>query len=73
MESQSLFNIAVSIAGLFGGWILNSIYQSIRQLDKDVRRMPELYVAKNDYNRDIDEVKSMLNKIFDRLDKKADK
>lgn len=73
MESQVLFNIAVSIAGLFGGWILNNIYSSIRQLDKDVRRMPELYVAKNDYNRDIDEVKSMLNKIFDRLDKKADK
>lgn len=73
MESQSLFNVAVSIACLFGGWILNSIYNSIRQLDKDVRRLPELYVAKNDYNRDIDEVKAMLNKIFDKLDSKVDK
>jgi len=73
MDNQTLFNIAVAVSGAFGGWILNNIYSSIRQLDHDVRRLPELYVAKHDYNRDIDEVKAMLNKIFDRLDKKADK
>jgi len=73
LDSQTLFNVAVSVAGFLGGWILNNIYQSIRLLDKDVRQMPHFYVSKDDYRLDISEVKSMLSKIFERLDSKADK
>ena len=73
MDSQTLFNVAVSIAGFLGGWILNNIYQSIRVLDKDVRQMPHYYVSKDDYRADISEVKSMLGRIFERLDSKVDK
>jgi hypothetical protein len=32
-----------------------------------------MYVQKDDYRRDIDEVKGMLKQIFDKLDNKADK
>lgn len=73
MDTQTLFNVAVTLAGFLGGWILNSIYQSIRVLDKDVRNMPHHYVAKDDYRADIGEVKTMLSRIFDKLDEKADK
>lgn len=73
MDSQTLFNVAVSIAGFLGGWILNNIYQSIRVLDKDVRQMPHHYVNKDDYRTDIAEIKGMLGRIFERLDNKADK
>ena len=73
MEMQVLFNIIVGIAGLFGGWILNNISQTLRMLDNDVRSMPHTYVTQNAYQRDIDEVKSMLRLIFDRLESKADK
>ena len=73
MDTQTLFNVAVTLAGFLGGWILNSIYQSIRVLDKDVRNMPHHYVTKNDYRNDIGEVKAMLGRIFDKLDEKADK
>lgn len=73
MDTQSLFNVAVSIAGFLGGWVLNNIYQSIRMLDKDVRQMPHHYVSKDDYRTDIGEVKTMLARIFDKLDEKADK
>jgi hypothetical protein len=73
MDTQSLFNVAVSIAGFLGGWVLNNIYQSIRVLDKDVRQMPHYYVSKDDYRTDIGEVKTMLARIFDKLDEKADK
>jgi hypothetical protein len=73
MDTQALFNIAVSLAGVLGGWILNNIWQSIRLLDKDVRQMPHVYVAKEDYKADISEIKSMLAKIFDKLEAKADK
>jgi len=79
-EGQVLFNIIIGIAGVFGGWILNNISRSIEKLDHDVRDMPLTYVTQDSYNRDqnryqrdIDEIKSMLRLIFDRLENKADK
>lgn len=73
MDSQVLFNIAVAIAGFFGGWILNNIHRSIERLDTDVRAMPHTYVTREDYRDDMREVKDMLSKIFDRLDHKQDR
>jgi len=73
METQVLFNIAVSTAGFFGGWTLNNIYRSIEKLDKDVRAMPHTYVSKGDYKDDVSEIKGMLTKIFDKLEHKVDK
>ena len=72
-DGQILFNIAVGVAGMFGGWILNNISRSIERLDKDVRAMPLTYVTRVDYRADIDEIKSMLMRINDKLDDKADK
>jgi hypothetical protein len=73
MDYQVLFNIAVAIAGFFGGWTLNRIYIAIDRLDGDVRAMPHNYVSKDDYKADIRDIRDMLGKIFDKLDNKADK
>jgi predicted RNA-binding protein with EMAP domain len=73
MDYQILFNIAVAIAGFFGGWTLNRIYQAIDRLDNDVRNLPLNYVTRDDYRSDMSEIKHMLSKIFDRLENKADK
>ena len=73
MDSQTLFNIAVGLAGAFGGWILNNISRAIERLDHDVRQLPLTYVTRADYRLDIDEIKSMLIRIHDKLDQKVDK
>jgi len=73
METQFIFNIAVSVAGFFGGWILSNIYRAIERLDSDVRSMPTRYVRRDDYRDDMNEVKSLLSKISDKLDHKVDK
>jgi hypothetical protein len=73
MDYQILFNIAVAIAGFFGGWTLNRIYIAIDRLDGDVRSMPHDYVSRDDYKADIREMRDLLGKIFDKLDNKADK
>ena len=73
MDTQVLFNIAVAIAGFFGGWILNNIHRSIDRLDTDVRALPHTYVSREDYKDDMREVKEMLSKIFEKLDNKQDK
>jgi hypothetical protein len=73
MESQQLFNIALGLAAFLGGWVLNNITKAIERLDNDVRALPATYVSKDDYRRDIDDIKEMLSKIFDKLDAKVDK
>lgn len=67
MDYQVLFNIAVAMAGFFGGWTLNRIYQAIDRLDSDVRNMPLNYVTRDDYRADMRDIKDMLGKIFDKL------
>jgi len=73
MDGQMLFNALVALAGFMGGWILNNISRSINVLDRDVRNLPLTYVTRADYRADIEEIKSMLNRINDKLDDKADK
>jgi len=72
-EIQMGFNILVGLVAFFGGWILNNISKTLDRLDQDVRNMPKTYVIKEDYHRDIDELKSICHQIFDRLESKADK
>ena len=73
MDSQMLFNIAIGLASFFGGWVLNNITKAVDRLDDDVRNMPMTYLSKDEYHRDIAEIKNMLGKIFDKLDAKVDK
>ena len=73
VDYQTLFNLAITVAAFFGGWTLNRIYTAIDRLDKDVRDMPHVYVAKDDYREDLREIKELLGAIFKRLEHKADK
>lgn len=73
MDAQTLINIGLGLIGFFGGWVINSITRAVERLDSDVRNMQREYVTKNDYHRDIDEIKAICKQIFDKLDAKADK
>jgi hypothetical protein len=73
MDYQVMFNLAVTAASFFGGWILSRIYTAIDRLDDDVREIPKAYVSKDDYREDLREIKDLLGAIFKRLDNKADK
>jgi hypothetical protein len=75
--SQDLVNIVVGVAGTAMGWMLKVVWDSIRLLQDDVkeleRAMHTKYVSKDDYRADIQDIKSMVKAIFDRLERKADK
>lgn len=73
MEPQFLINIGFTAAGFFGGWILNNITKSVIRLEDKMADLPLMYVQKDDYRRDIDEVKMMLRQISEKIDNKADK
>ena len=72
-DMQVLFNIILGVAAFLGGWTVNNLTRSIERLDKDIRNMPLTYVTQTTYQRDIDDIKYMLGKIFDKLDEKMDK
>ena len=73
MEYQMMFNLAIVAVSFFGGWMVNRVFTLIERLDKDMKVIPEKYIAKDDYREDIREIKDLLGAIFKRLEGKADK
>ena len=73
MDTQTLINVAFSIIGFFGGWILNNLSSSIIKIEDKMANMPEKYVNKTDYQRDVDKILLKLDQIFEKLDTKADR
>jgi hypothetical protein len=75
--SQDLVNIVVAVAGTAMGWMLKVVWDSIRLLQNDLKALERAvhtkYVSKDDYRADIQDIKSMVKAIFDRLERKADK
>ena len=53
--------------------MVNRVFTLIDRLDKDMKVIPEKYIAKDDYREDIREIKDLLGAIFKRLEGKADK
>jgi hypothetical protein len=77
MDAQTLINAAIGCACAAAGWWMRVLWESQQKLQADLlkleKELPRLYVFKDDYQQDITEIKAMLNKIFDKLDSKADK
>jgi len=45
----------------------------VDKLEDKINDVPLYYVSKDDYHNDVADIKLMLNKIWDKLDSKADK
>ena len=77
MDSQNLINAALALVSSATGWFARELWAAVKELKADLAKLreelPREYVMKEDYRRDIYEIKDMLSKIFDRLDNKADK
>ena len=73
MDNQQLFNIVVATAGFLAAYVINSLTSKISKMEEDLKNLPHIYVAKDDYREDIAEVKDILKQIFNKLDSKADK
>lgn len=84
MDSQTAFNTILSLVAFLGGWVLNSLRDSIRALQKTdseladkVQRIEVLvagtYVKRDDLDRMTAALFAKLDKIELKLDGKADK
>ena len=77
MENQHLINALLGGGFTVLGWFARELWSAVKELKADLsllrETLPILYISRDDYRNDIREIKTMLEKIFDKLDKKVDK
>ena len=77
MELQHIIDLGLGSAMAVIGWFAREMWGAVKELKSDLSKLredlPKEYVSKNDYREDIRELKEIMNKVFDRLDNKADK
>ena len=77
MDFQSAFNLAVGIITFLGGWIIKSFSDNVRDLQVKVQDLQVMvagqYVTHADLEKMINAVFNKLDKIEEKIDKKADK
>ncbi len=88
MESQAVFNVAVAVSGVLGGWVLKVIFDAIKTLDNDVKQLGREvhadFVKKEDFRETTQDLKEdmrhgfnrleeLIGAVFKRLESKADK
>jgi hypothetical protein len=84
MDWQIIINIGAGALLGIGGWFARQLWDAVQILKKDVSKL-ELHLAENyvkksdvesfrsDMDKRFDRIESILNKLFDRLEAKADK
>ena len=81
---QTLFNIAVTVIGFLGGWWLKVLWDAVKDLQTADKVLVEKvssievlvagnYMSKQDFDKIAAAIFAKLDKIEDKIDKKADK
>lgn len=77
MEMQDVFNAVISLMGAIVGWVLKTIWDTLRDMKQEIRDLTvevhQDFARRDDFKEAVKEIKDMLYKIFDKLDEKADK
>ena len=77
MENQHLINGLLASGFTVLGWFARELWAAVKELKADLAKLreelPKDYVLRTDYREDIREIKTMLAKIFEKLEAKADK
>ena len=77
MEMQNFLNLAGGAAIAAGGWFARQLWDSVQELKKDIHQievdLPKNYVMKEDLDKRMAHIEDMFQRIYDKLDGKADK
>jgi hypothetical protein len=83
-ETQIFFDVAVAVIGALGGWILNTVWTAVKELQKADKELAEKvgeievlvagrYVTRDEFNNTLSQVFNKLDTIRDMIAKKADR
>jgi hypothetical protein len=74
---QSTINIAFTTIMALVGWFARQLWDAVQKLKQDLHEievdLPKTYVRKEDLDKRMDHIESMFQRIYDKLDGKADK
>jgi uncharacterized protein YcbK (DUF882 family) len=84
MPTQDIINAAIGVAGALGGWWLKTIWAALRELQKADQMLAEKvsaievlvagqYIRRDEFEKMATALFSKLDKIYERLESKADK
>ena len=83
-ETQIFFDVAVAVIGAMGGWILNTVWVAVKELQKADKELAEKvgeievlvagrYMTRDEFNNTLSQVFGKLDTIRDMIAKKADR
>jgi len=77
METQAIVNVGFVLVSGVLGWFAREMWSAVKELKVDLAKLreelPTKYVTKDDFKHDMQRVLDMLDKIWTKLDNKADK
>ncbi len=84
VEYQVLFDVAIAVIGVLGGWTLNTVWGAVKDLQTADRALAEKvadievlvagrYITRDEFNATLNQVFERLDRIRDLLSQKADR
>ena len=77
MDTQTLINLAAGVTLAVIGWFARELWGAVKDLQKNIHEieidLPKSYVSKLDLDKRMDHIETMFQRIYDKLDNKADK
>lgn len=77
MDKQALFNVLAGVILAVVGWVGREVWGALKLLREDLKNLevsiPTNYVSKSDFTKTMDHIEDMFQRIYDKLDGKADK
>ena len=77
MHSQDLFNTALGVGLAAMGWFARQLWEAVKELRGDLHRieadLPKTYVMRSELDKRMDHIEHMFQRIYDKLEGKADK
>lgn len=77
LDAQTLINFGLAAILAALGWFARQVWDAVKRLREDLHSievdLPKTYVSKNDFNVTMKHIEDMFQRIYDKLDDKADK
>ena len=77
MDTQTIINVGLGIILTGVGWFARQVWEATQKLQVDLHKieidLPTHYVQKSDYAETMKRIEIMFERIFDKLEQKADR
>lgn len=77
MDDQAIINLIIGAVLSVLGWFARQLWDAVQDLKNDMKEieidLPTHYVRKDELEQRFNKIEDMLNRIFEKLDNKADK